>query len=170
VQAATLFFMGQPLLSASGAIHLFENSVLSPEMSQQISDWYTYSHVIHGFLFYLLLWFFFPKLHPAVRLLLALGIEIAWEITENTQWLIHHYREQALAVGYSGDSVLNSVCDSLAMMIGYLIAWRVPIVLTVVLGLALELFVAYSIHDNLTLNILGFIHHFDFINRWQSGV
>ncbi len=169
VQGATLYFLGQPPISASGHIMLWAGDIASPENSQQLSDWYTFSHIIHGFLFYLLLRYLFPKLHPAIRLILALGIEVSWEITENTPWLIHKYREQALAIGYSGDSILNSISDSFAMMIGYIIAWRTPILLVILAGIVMELFVGYAIHDNLTLNILGFIHHFQFISKWQSA-
>lgn len=109
----------------------------------------------------------FPTLHPGVRILLALGIEVAWEIAENTPWLIEHYRQQALARGYSGDSIINSLSDSLAMLLGFVVAWRVPIIITILTGLALEFLVGFSIKDNLTLNIVNLIHQFDFINEWQ---
>ena len=168
-QGAVLYFMGQPLQSQSGIIEIWHGIVKSPENSQQLSDWYTYSHVIHGFIFYLFFSLLFPKLHPAIRLLCALGVEMAWEITENTPWLINHYRQQALAMGYSGDTVLNSLADSIAMIVGYIIAWRSPIFITILLALALEIGVAYSIHDNLTLNILNFFYQFDFIRSWQSS-
>jgi hypothetical protein len=169
IQGVALYVMGQPLTSESGVVELWHGIVKSPENSQQISDWYTYSHIIHGFLFYLVFSLLFPKLHPAIRLLFALGLEVAWEITENTPWLINHYRQQALAMGYEGDTILNSISDSLAMVIGFVIAWRVPVVITILVALALEFGVAYSIHDNLFLNVLNLIHQFDLIREWQSG-
>ena len=169
LQGVVLYAMGQPLQSESGVIALWHGVVKSPENSQQISDWYTYSHIIHGFIFYLIFSLLFPKMHPLIRLLFALGVEMAWEITENTPWLIDHYRKQALAMGYSGDSVLNSISDSAAMLLGYLIAWRMPIIVTLCIALALEFGVAYSIHDNLTLNILNLVHQFDFIRAWQAS-
>src|SRR4029078_9940238 len=105
----------------------------------------------------------------AYRLLLALGVEIAWEITENTPWIIGRYREQALAQGYSGDSILNSVMDSLWMAFGFLLARRLPVWSTVALALAMEILVAYVIRDNLTLNILNLLYPLDIVHRWQSG-
>ena len=148
---------------------LWEGVVLSSGNSQHLIDWYTFSHIIHGFLFYLALWLLFPRLPIAARLLLALGIEVGWEIIENTPWLIEHYREQALAQGYTGDSIINSVSDSVAMIVGFFLAWRLPILATVAIGMGLELFVGAMIRDNLTLNILNFFHQFEFISRWQSG-
>lgn len=169
IQGALLWHMGHPLVSVSGEVDLWHGIVKSAENSQQVSDWYTFSHIIHGFIFYCVLRFLFPKLNPGVRLLMALGIEVAWEVIENTPWLVEHYRKQALAMGYSGDSILNSVSDTIAMIIGFVIAWRMPILITIAVALFLEGTVAYSIHDNLTLNILNFIHQFDFIREWQSG-
>lgn len=96
-------------------------------------------------------------------------MEAGWEVFENTPLIIEHYREQALAQGYIGDSVINSVSDTLAMALGFLLAWRLPVWATVAVALALEAFVGYSIRDNLTLNITNFIHQFDFIDAWQRG-
>ena len=169
LQALTLFLFGQPGICECGYVKIWEGVVLGPGNSQHLTDWYTFSHIIHGFLFYLGLWFFFPQMSVAMRFLLAVGLEVGWEILENTPWLIEHYRQQALAQGYIGDSIINSVMDTLAMILGFLMAWRLPIFVTVGTGIVLELFVGYSIHDNLTLNIIGFFHQFEFINTWQSG-
>lgn len=166
-QVAVLWSFGQPAISASGHIMLWAGEVVGPENSQQITDWYTFSHIIHGFLFYGLLWLLFPRMPFLWRLMIATGIEISWEIAENTPWVINAYREQALAQGYSGDSILNSVSDTIAMMCGFVIARRLPLIATVGVLIALELFTMYMIRDGLFLNILGFIHHFDFITQWQ---
>lgn len=168
-QVIVLFFLGQPWIAESGHVKLWEGVVLSAGNSQHVSDWYTFSHVIHGFLFYLALWYFFPRIPIGYRFLLALGAEIAWEIAENTPMVIEHYRQQALAQGYIGDSILNSISDTLAMAIGFLMAWRLPVALLVGLGIGMEIFVGLSIRDNLALNIIGFFHQFDFISAWQSG-
>lgn len=170
LQAIVLLAFGQPAICECGYIKFWEGVVQSLGNSQHFSDWYTFSHIIHGFLFYLLLWYFFPRLSLSERLVLALGIEIAWEIVENTPYVIDLYRQQALAVGYSGDSVFNSVSDSLAMILGFILAARLPTRATVALAFALELWVGYTIHDNLTLNILNFIHPFEAIEAWQSGL
>lgn len=169
VQAAVLFALGQPGICECGYIKAWEGVVLSSGTSQHLSDWYTFSHIIHGFLFYAILWRLFPRMPLWSRLLLAMGAEIAWEIAENTPWVINAYREQALAQGYAGDSVLNSVMDTLFMALGFWFASRAPVWLTVAVGLFFELWVAYFIRDNLTLNILFFIYPFEFIHEWQSG-
>ena len=169
IQALVLYALGQPPIAASGEIHLWWGAVLSSGNSQHLTDWYTFSHIIHGLLFYLGLWYFFPRMSVPLRLLIALGIEIAWEILENTPMVIDHYRQQALAQGYIGDSIVNSVSDTLAMVLGFFMAWRLPVWSVVLIGIGLELFVAYSIRDNLILNIIGFVHQFPIISEWQSG-
>lgn len=169
VQAGVLYFLGQPIISESGHVKLWVSEVLSPEMSQQLFDWYTFSHIIHGFLFYALLRWLFPRMSVMVRLLIAMGIEIGWEIAENTPWVINAYREQALAQGYAGDSVINSLLDTLSMILGFFLAFRLPVWVTIALAVAFEVGVGYIIRDNLTLNVLNFIHNFEFIHRWQAG-
>lgn len=168
-QAFFLFLFGQPMICECGYVKLWEGAVLSAGNSQHITDWYTFSHVIHGFIFYWILTFVAPRLSLGTRLLLALSAEATWEIIENTPWLIEHYREQALAQGYVGDSILNSLMDTLAQVIGFLLAWRLPILVVVALGIGMELFVGLSIRDNLFLNVLGFFHQFEFISTWQKG-
>src|SRR5205814_6233070 len=122
LQVAILHGFGQPLIAASGKILLWAGDPRSPDTSQQLTDWYSFSHIIHGFIFFGLLRLFAPRLPFAVRLLIAMGIEIGWEITENTPAIIQHYRKQALAVGYVGDSILNSVSDTAMMASGFFFA------------------------------------------------
>jgi hypothetical protein len=168
-QAVILHFMGQPTTSATHSLMIWAGQVHSPENSQQLSDWYTFSHVIHGILFYLGLWFFFPRMPMWKRFVIAVAIESAWEIFENTPMVIEHYRQQALAQGYVGDSVINSLSDTCAMMLGFLFASRAPIWATVAAALGFEAFTIYSIRDSLGLNILGFVWTPEFIAKWQSG-
>jgi hypothetical protein len=146
----------------------------SADTSQQLTDWYSFSHIIHGFLFFWLLRFLAPNLPFAARLLIAMGIEIGWEITENTPAIIQHYRKQALAAGYVGDSILNSVSDTAMMSSGFFFASRVRARFVIALAIGLELFTAYAIRDNLTLNVLGLIAPSDWapiqaIHDWQAG-
>ena len=169
LQAALLASFGQPPICECGYIKVWEGVVLSSGNSQHLTDWYTFSHVIHGFLFFLFLWLIAPRMSPWKRLVFAIGIESAWEITENTPMVIDHYRQQALAQGYTGDSILNSVCDTLSMILGFIMAWRFPVWSIVAVGLALELFVGYEIRDNLTFNVINLIHIFPAIAQWQSG-
>ncbi len=168
-QIATLAYLGQPYICECGVVKIWEGVVQSAGNSQHLMDWYTPSHVLHGFLFYLLLWLVFPRLSVIQRLAIAVGIEVAWEIFENTPMVIDHYRQQALAQGYTGDSILNSVSDTFAMMAGFFIAWRLPVAVTILVAVALEVFVGLSIRDNLTLNILGLVHVFPAITEWQNG-
>lgn len=169
IQASVLYLFGQPLICTCGYVKLWEGVVLSSGNSQHLTDWYTFSHIIHGFLFYLLFWAIFPKMSIGKRLLIAFGLEIGWEIIENTPMVIQHYREQALAQGYTGDSIINSVFDTLAMMMGFFMAkkWSAWSIITI--GLGLELFTGYMIRDNLMLNIINLLHSFPAIQAWQSG-
>lgn len=169
LQATALFFLGQPAICECGYIKIWEGVVQGSGNSQHLTDWYTPSHVIHGILFYVILWFFFPNMPAAKRFLLALGMETAWEVIENTPWVISHYREQALAQGYTGDSIINSIFDTLAMIVGFVFARKSPIWVSAVAALSLEIFVGYFIRDNLIINIVNLIHPFEFIYRWQSG-
>ncbi|HEX2592050.1 MAG TPA: DUF2585 family protein [Rhizomicrobium sp.] len=174
LQIAVLHHFGQPFLAASGQIKLWANDPLSPDMSQQLADWYSFSHLIHGAVFYGLLHLLAPRLPVGVRLLIAMGIEIAWEITENTPAVIQHYRQQALAAGYVGDSILNSVSDTVMMSTGFFAASRLRARYTVAIALAFELFTAFMIRDNLTLNVLNLIAPSDWapiqaIHHWQEG-
>lgn len=169
IQAIVLYVMGQPLISASGMVKLWHGVVLSSENSQQISDWYTFSHVLHGFLFFAALSFLFPRMSVWFRLAIAVGVEVSWELFENTDTIINRYREQALAQGYVGDSVINSVCDTIAMVIGFVFAWRVPVWVSVVALVAIEALMLYFIRDSLTLNITQLLHPVDWVSDWQGG-
>lgn len=166
--AAFLYFMGQPWMYEGGYIKFWHGaSVLTPENSQHLFDWYSLSHVIHGLLFYAGLSFAFPKLSVGTRLLMALAIESGWELFENTDMIINRYREQALAQGYFGDSIVNSMGDMLAALGGFLVAWRLPILLSAILIILLEGIAMYFIRDSLTFNIIQLIHPIDWIGEWQ---
>lgn len=110
-----------------------------------------------------------PRLSLTTRLLIATGIEIGWEVLENTPMAIRHYRQQALAVGYAGDSILNSVMDTVMMAIGFVMAARMPVWAVVALGIGFEMFAGVMIRDGLLLNIIGFAWTPEFIARWQGG-
>lgn len=169
VHALVLALFGQPLICECGYVKAWEGVVLSAGNSQHLTDWYTFSHIIHGFIFYWILWILFPRMPLAWRFLIALGVEVGWEIIENTPQVIAHYRQQALAQGYTGDSIINSLSDALATVGGFVLSIRLPVWAIVLLALAMELFVLYEIRDSLTLNVLNLVHQFNFVETWQAA-
>ena len=169
LQVLVLFAMDLPVICRCGYVALWHGNPSGPETSQHIIDWYTYTHVIHGFGFYLLLWLIAPRLPFGQRLAIAIGLEVGWEIIENTPFIMERYRQSALARGYFGDSIINSVADTLAAAFGFLLARRLPISLILGLTAAAELFAAYMIRDNLTLNVIQLIFSSGLISGWQAG-
>jgi hypothetical protein len=169
VAAAILLWMGRPAICTCGEVKLWVETVNGPDNSQHLADWYTPSHIIHGFLFYFLGWLLLRRNPAGDRLLAAVLIEAAWEILENSQWIIDRYREATMALGYNGDSVLNSVADIGWMVLGFAVARRVPVWATVAIALAFELLTLLVIRDNLTLNVLMLVAPIDGIRLWQGG-
>lgn len=167
--AAILLAMGRVPICTCGTVKLWTADVMSADNSQHIADWYTPSHIIHGFLFFGLLWLVARRLPLGVRTLLAIVIEAAWEIAENSPAVINRYREATIALGYAGDSVINSVSDIGFMLLGFAFAARAPVWLTVLLAVAFELFTGWMIRDNLTLNVLMLLHPLDSVRAWQAG-
>jgi hypothetical protein len=167
--AVTLLAMGRVPICKCGYVKVWHGVVNSAENSQHILDWYSFSHVIHGFAFYGLLWLVARRWPRAARMAAAVTLESGWEIFENTDLVINRYREATISLDYYGDSVVNSVSDILAMAAGFQLAARLPVRVTVVLAIAMEVFVAYYIRDNLLLNILMLLYPLDAVRRWQTG-
>ena len=177
VVAATvciLAAMGRPFICENGTVKIWHGVVKSSENSQHIADWYTFTHVTHGFAFYALLWLLSRKvmfLRPTgMRLLFAVSLEAGWEVLENTPFIINRYREATIALGYTGDSILNSVADIVFMSCGFLLAWRLPTWVSILIVISLEVMLLILIRDNLSLNMLMLTFPIDEIRDWQAGL
>ena len=165
--AGILFLMHRPPICTCGAVELW--GPVGPKQSQMLADWYSPSHFIHGLIFYAILFWLVPKAPPAQRFTVALLVESAWELFENTPFIIDRYREATMALGYSGDSILNSMSDIAMMAMGFLAARRLPLWASIAIGVGLELLTLYVIRDNLTLNVWMLLAPNQAILDWQGG-
>ena len=165
--------MGRPFISNSGTVKLWHAELVSSENSQHLSDWYSFTHIVHGFLLFFLLWLISKKI-PQIRkfsvgFVIAVVMESIWEVIENTNFVIYRYREATIALDYFGDSIINSTADILFMSLGFMMASRLSVLASVSFVAASELMLAIVIRDNLALNILMLIYPIDAIKEWQIG-
>jgi hypothetical protein len=167
--AGTLLAMDRPPICACGTVKLWHGDVHSSENSQHLADWYTFSHIIHGFLFYAAAHFLLRGRARRWGLPLAVAVEGFWEILENSPVIINRYREATIALGYSGDSIVNSLADIGWMALGFVLAARLPAWATVALAIGFELMTLALIRDNLSLNILMLAWPIDAVRTWQGG-
>ena len=171
-----LFAMGRPPICACGTVKLWHGVVQSAENSQHLADWYTFSHIIHGLIFYCGAWLLWTRLRvfdgaPARWALpIAVALEASWELLENSPMIIDRYRSVTASFGYSGDSIVNSMADIGWMALGVWIASRLPWKASVALALGFELLTLIIIRDNLTLNVLMLVHPVEAIKDWQAAL
>lgn len=169
-----LFAMDRPPICECGYVSLWHGDINSSGNSQHLSDWYTPSHIIHGMLFYGLGWLLFTKVgiggQQAARwsFPLAIALEAAWEVVENTPMVIDRYRSVTVNWGYSGDSIINSMADLGWMSLGFWFALKLPVKITVALAIVMEIVAAVVVRDNLTLNVIMLLYPFEAIRAWQG--
>ncbi len=164
-----LYSMGRDLICPCGTVKLWGGGAPLIESSKHLIDWYTPSHLLHGFVFFGTLWLFARRLPLLWRLVIATLIETAWEVLENTPMVINTYRELPAGAGYSGDSVINSATDLAAMFFGFWLASRLPVWASFLVVVGFEALTIWLIRDGLALNILMLIYPIDAISAWQSG-
>ena len=171
----TLLAMGRVPICTCGTVKLWWGVVQSSENSQHIADWYSFSHVIHGLLFYFLAhilwrrWGLFGGRPAAWALPIAVAFEAFWELLENSPIIIDRYRAVTVSFGYSGDAVINSLADIGFMALGFWIASKLPVWASVAMAIAFELFTLALIRDNLTLNVVMLVWPVDAVRHWQAG-
>jgi len=167
LSVAILWAMGRPPICTCGTVTLWGQ--VGPAQSQMLADWYSPSHIVHGFLFYAALRWLWPSASVERRFVVAMLVEAGWEIIENTSMVIDRYREATIALGYSGDSILNSTSDIAMMALGFLAARRLPVWASAGIVLLLELVPLIVIRDNLTLNVWMLLAPSGAILNWQAG-
>lgn len=168
-QAGAELAMGRPAICTCGWVQPWYGDLFGPGLSQHISDWYSFTHISHGVVFYALTKLVAPRAPLGMRLVATLAIEVSWGVIENTPLIIDRYRQSALAQGYNGDSVVNSVSDTLFCVVGFALARWLPVRWSVAYVVVVELALAALIHDNLTLNILQLVHPTKVVSDWQAS-
>lgn len=171
LQALVLYLLGHPVICSCGYVQVWDGVIRGPQNSQQMLDWYSFSHIVYGFIAYLLAWLIGKKWGwpLGVMFLMALILSVGWEIFENTHFAMSRFQHATIYTNYYGDSVINSVMDTVCVAFGFLLAYRLPVNVSVILVVAMELIMAATIHDNLTLAAIMFVHPFPTILKWQGG-
>jgi hypothetical protein len=166
---AYLRAQGRVWWCACGRPYPVSLNVHSMHNSQHLFDAYSLSHVLHGFIFFGLLWLLRRRINPGWRFAAAAAVEIIWEMAENSPVIINRYRTATAALGYTGDSILNSLADVASFLMGYWLAQRLGLWRSVALFIVVELALLWWIRDNLMLNVLMLLWPIDAIRRWQAG-
>lgn len=167
--ALWLLVVGREPICACGYVKFWHGVQYSSENSQHIADWYTFSHIIHGFIFYGILWFFARRMSIGWRLSIATLVECAWEIVENSDAVIERYRTVTISLDYYGDSVLNTVSDVGAMALGFWMARVLPSWVTLIVAIGFEVMTGFIIRDGLLLNVIMLTYPLESLMEWQAA-
>lgn len=167
LMAVLLWLQGRLLLCACGEFKIWIGDTCSSNNSQQLSDPYSFTHILHGFLLFWVVVLLFRKLAPAWQLTIALALEAAWEVFENTPFVIDRYRAETAALGYTGDTIVNSFGDLACALVGFLIARKLGIKWSLLVFLLVEIVLVIWIKDGLLLQILMLIFPVESIKLWQ---
>lgn len=168
--ACYLLWIGREPICKCGYVKLWHGQTVSSENSQHIADWYTPSHLLHGLIFYALLWLAARRIPFGWRLAVATLIEAIWEVVENSDAIIERYRAVTISLDYYGDSVLNSVSDMIAMIAGFFLARWLPVRASVLLVIGFEALTIWVIRDGLALNVLMLLWPLEAVRDWQAGI
>jgi hypothetical protein len=167
--AVVLRLEGRLWLCACGRLLPWVGDAWSADTSQHLFDPYSFTHVLHGFAFCGLLALLVPRVEWRWRLVLAVALEAAWEVIENTDFVINRYREATAALGYNGDTVVNSLGDVAACALGFLLARRLGALKTLIVFALTEVVLLLWIRDSLLLNILLLVYPSESLRAWQAG-
>lgn len=172
IQVGVLHWLGNSWICPCGSIKFWEGAVKTSENSQHLFDWYSFSHLIYGFILYFSLWLVNKKLRwpISVLFLIALAASVGWELFENTKFVVSHYQTQPLSPGYYGDSILNSLLDSACVIAGFLLAFALPVWAVILIAIGLEIAMVANIHDSVILNIVMFIYPSKELLNWQASL
>lgn len=164
-----LLIMGRNLMCSCGYVSLWGGNAPADQGSQHLFDWYTPSHLLHGFLFYGALFLLARGLSYNTRLYIAVVIECVWEVVENSAWVIERYRSTTVSVDYNGDSIVNSAGDIFAMVLGFWLSRVLPVWTSGLIVIGFEVLTIYLIRDGLALNILMLLWPLEAVRDWQMG-
>ena len=167
--ALLLRSQGRLWVCSCGYLLLWSSDPWGSDNSQHLLDPYSFTHLLHGSLLCGILALILPRLSVVWRLWLAVSIEAVWELVENSEFVIRRYRQQTAALGYHGDTIVNSLGDIIACGLGFVLAQRLGFRRTFALFVLTEVSLAILIRDNLTLNIVMLIHPIEAIKEWQAA-
>jgi hypothetical protein len=166
---AALVQQGRYWICTCGRVLLWTSDTWSADNSQHISDPYSFSHIEHGLIFYVALTWAFPNMSLLWRLVLATLIESIWEVFENTEFVIQRYREVTAALGYQGDTIINSLGDVGFCILGFALAYYLGFRRSLILFIIIEIGLLLFIRDSLILNVLMLLYPIEAIRAWQTG-